>query len=109
MVSFTVRVRFEEGDHDTIAEALRQLTVATRQEPGCVNYIAHFAEADPATVVLYEQYVDEEALEQHRNSPHFLLLAKGGLYLLKHSRELERLSAVAVPAAATPATAAGLP
>jgi quinol monooxygenase YgiN len=94
MVSFTVRLRFEEGEHDTIAEALRQLTLATRQEEGCVHYIAHFVENDPATVVLYEQYVDEEALEQHRNSPHFLQLAKGGLYLLKHKREMELLTAV---------------
>jgi hypothetical protein len=46
-----------------IAETLRQLTLASRQEEGCVNYIAHFVESDPATVVLYEQYVDEEALE----------------------------------------------
>ena len=94
MVSFTVRMRFEEGDHDTIAEALRQLTLATRQEQGCINYIAHFVESDPATVVLYEQYVDEEALENHRNSSHFMQLANGGLYLLKHTRELERLSVV---------------
>jgi quinol monooxygenase YgiN len=94
MVSFTVRMRFEEGDHGVIAETLRQLTLASRQEEGCVNYIAHFVESDPATVVLYEQYVDEEALESHRNTPHFLQLAKGGLYLLKHTRELERLSAV---------------
>ena len=94
MVSFTVRMQFEEGDHETMAEALRELTVASRQEPGCVNYIAHFVEEDPMTVVLYEQYVDEEALEHHRNTPHFLQLAKGGLYLLKHKRELERLIAV---------------
>lgn len=94
MVSFTVRMRFEEGDHSVIADTLRLLTEASRQETGCVNYIAHFVESDPATVVIYEQYVDEEALEHHRNTPHFLQLAKGGLYLLKHSRELELLTAV---------------
>ncbi len=94
MVSFTVRMRFEEGDHDVITDTLRLLTEASRQEEGCVNYVAHFVEDDPATVVIYEQYVDEEALEHHRNTPHFLQLAKGGLYMLKHSRELERLSAV---------------
>lgn len=94
MVSFTVRLRFEEGAREEIAEILRQLTEASRQEPGCVTYIAHFVEADPSTVVIYEQYVDEAALEHHRNSLHFLKWAKDGLYRLKHTRELEHLSAI---------------
>jgi quinol monooxygenase YgiN len=95
MISFTVRLQFEEGDHDAIAEALRHLTKASRQEPGCVNYIPHFVEGEPLTVVIYEQYLDEAALEHHRNSPHFLQYAADGLYRLKHSRHLERLDAVA--------------
>lgn len=94
MVSFTVRLRFDEGDHDTIAEMLRKLTTASRQEPGCATYIAHFVASDPDTVVIYEQYADEAALEQHRNTPHFLKLAKNGLYLLKHTRALEMLTVV---------------
>jgi quinol monooxygenase YgiN len=51
-------------------------------------------EADPMTVVIYEQYLDEVALEHHRNSPHFLEYAGGGLYKLKHTRQLEHLIAV---------------
>jgi quinol monooxygenase YgiN len=46
-------------------------------------------------VVIYEQYVDEAALEYHRNTPHFQQYAAGGLYKLKHSRQLEHLDAVA--------------
>jgi quinol monooxygenase YgiN len=95
MVSFTVRLSFEEGDREIIAEMLRQLTPASRQEPGCVNYIAHFVEDEPRTVLIYEQYVDEAALEYHRNSPHFLQYAAGGLYKLKHTRQLEHLQTLA--------------
>jgi quinol monooxygenase YgiN len=95
MVSFTVRLRFEEGEHEVIAEMLRKLTSASTQEPGCISYIAHFVVDDPATVVIYEQYVDEAALEYHRNTPHFQQYAAGGLYKLKHSRQLEHLDAVA--------------
>jgi quinol monooxygenase YgiN len=95
MISFTVRLRFDEGDHNSIEESLRLLTLGSRQEPGCVNYIAHFVASDPSTVVIYEQYVDEAALEHHRNTPHFLQYAKGGLYLLKHTREMENLNVVA--------------
>ena len=95
MVSFTVRLRFEDADRESIAETLRKLTQASRQEPGCINYIAHFVEGEPCAVLIYEQYVDEAALEHHRNTPHFIELAKESLYLHKHTRELEFLSAIA--------------
>jgi len=95
MVSFTVRLTFEEGSRETIAESLRHLTQASRQEPGCINYIAHFVEGEPATVLIYEQYADGAALEHHRNSPHFQTYAAGGLYKLKHTRLLEHLNAIA--------------
>jgi quinol monooxygenase YgiN len=95
MISFTVRLTFEDGDRDSVAEMLRILTRESRLEPGCINYIAHFVEAEPLTVVIYEQYVDEAALEHHRTSPHFVEYAVGGVYKLKHARHLERLSAIA--------------
>jgi quinol monooxygenase YgiN len=94
MISFTVRLSFEEGERAAIAEMLHYLTVASRQEPGCINYIAHFVAAEPLTVLIYEQYVDEAALEHHRNTPHFKQYAAGGLYQLKHDRLLEYLNAV---------------
>jgi quinol monooxygenase YgiN len=94
MLSFTVRMRFEEGDREKVAEILRALTPASRQEPGCVSYIPHFVEGEPATVLIYEQYVDEAALEQHRNSAHFKQYAAGGLYQLMRERQLENLHAI---------------
>ena len=95
MVSFTVRFTFEEGTREAIAELLRQLTGPSRLEPGCISYIPHFVEGEPLTVVIYEQYVDEAALEYHRNTPHFLQYGANRLFKLKHSRHLERLEAVA--------------
>jgi quinol monooxygenase YgiN len=91
MVSLTVRMRFDEADHDAVAEMLRQLTPASRKEPGCVHYIAHFVEGDPCTILIYEQYLDEAALEYHRNTPHFHQFAVGGLYLKMRERHVERL------------------
>jgi quinol monooxygenase YgiN len=94
MLSFTVRMRFDEADHDAVAEMLRHLTRASRQEPGCVSYIPHFVADDPGVVVLYEQYVDEAALDHHRNTPHFHQHAVGGLYQRMRERQLEILNAV---------------
>jgi quinol monooxygenase YgiN len=94
MISFTVRLTFEGCDREDVAQLLRLLTPASRQEPGCVSYIPHFVVGEPATVLIYEQYVDEPALEVHRNSPHFQQYAAGALYKLKHTRQLEHLEAV---------------
>jgi quinol monooxygenase YgiN len=95
MVGFTVRLTFEEGTRKSIAEILLPLTEASRQEPGCLHYIPHFVEEERATVLIYEQYVDEAALEHHRTSPHFLEYAAGRLYKLRHTRLLEPLLAIA--------------
>jgi quinol monooxygenase YgiN len=94
MLSFTVRLRFDHDHHDQVAEQLRALTLASRQEPGCVSYIAHFVEDDPSTVLIYEQYRDDAALEFHRNTPHFHQYAIGGFYQLMLERHIENLTAV---------------
>jgi quinol monooxygenase YgiN len=87
-------MRFNAADHDEIAEILRKLTEASRQEPGCVTYVPHFVEGDVNTVVIYEQYADEAALDHHRNTPHFKEYAVGGLYQKMLDRQLENLTAV---------------
>ena len=95
MLSFTVRMTFEQLDCEEVAECLRHLTVASRQEPGCVSYVPHFVEGDACTVLIYEQYEDEAALEHHRNTPHFHQYAIGGLYQKMLDRSMENLQAIA--------------
>jgi quinol monooxygenase YgiN len=94
MLSFIVRLRFEQADHDKVVDILKSLTAASRQEPGCVSYIPHFVEGDPCTVLIYEQYADEAALDAHRNSSHFHQYAIGGLYQKMRQRQIENLTAV---------------
>jgi quinol monooxygenase YgiN len=94
MLSFTVRLRFNQDDHNQVIEILCHLTAASRKEPGCVSYIPHFVEGDNTTVLIYEQYADESALDHHRNSPHFAQYAIGGLYQLMKDRQVENLTAV---------------
>ncbi len=94
MLSFTVRMTFDQADHEDVAEMLRQLTTESRKEPGCVSYIPHFIEGDACTVLIYEQYADEAALDHHRNAPHFHQYAIGGLYQRMRDRQVENLTAV---------------
>jgi quinol monooxygenase YgiN len=94
MISFTVRMKFAPEDREDISEILRQLTEASRQEPGCVSFIPHRLEADPDTVVIYEQYRDAAAADAHRQSAHFKQFAVGGLYQKMRERSREDLKAL---------------
>jgi quinol monooxygenase YgiN len=94
MISFTVRMRFDAGDIEEIRGHLHALTLASRKEPGCVSYVAHFLADDPTTVLIYEQYADDPALDFHRGTPHFAEHAIGGLYQCMKERHVENLVAV---------------
>jgi quinol monooxygenase YgiN len=94
MVSFTVRMQFTKDDREKVTEILRNLAVASRKEPGCVTYVPHHVDGDPETVLIYEQYRDQEAVDAHRASPHFEQYAVGGLYQLMKERATETLVAI---------------
>ena len=94
MISFTVRMRFRPDDRGTVAAILRELTAISREEPGCVSYVAHTVQGEPDTVLIYEQYRDEAAREAHRQSPHFARLATGGLYQHMLDRAVENLDEI---------------
>ena len=95
MISFIVRLRFEESDLDVVRGNLIALTEGSRKEPGCVSYICHFVSDSPTSVVIYEQYRDDAALESHRGTAHFKEHAIGGLYQRMRERHVENLTAVA--------------
>lgn len=95
MISFMVRMTFSPEDRAEVAEIVRALTLASRQEPGCVTYIPHYLDADRDTVLIYEQYRDSASAEAHRHSPHFKKYAVEGLYQKMKDRVREDLVALA--------------
>jgi quinol monooxygenase YgiN len=94
LVSFAVRLKFAAEDRADIAECLRVLATASRQEPGCVSYVPHQVEDDPDTVVIFEQYRDAQALAAHRETEHFKKYAVGGLFQKMRERSIENLVAL---------------
>lgn len=95
MISFTVRMKFRREDRDEIIRILRELTRLSRQEDGCVTYIPHFVDGNSDSIVIYEQYRDEAAVDHHRSSAHFAKFAIGGLYQKMLERSVENLTAIA--------------
>jgi quinol monooxygenase YgiN len=91
MVSLLVSFKFAPEDRAEVADMLRLLTAETRKEPGCISYAPHPLQEDPDTVLIYEQYRDEQALAAHRDSPHFKKYAVAGLYQRMRERNLQHL------------------
>ena len=70
------------------------LTLASRREPGCVNYISHWLRDEPDALMIYEQYTDQAAVEAHRATPHFAEFVTHGLNTKVQSREYVWLNAI---------------
>jgi quinol monooxygenase YgiN len=87
-------MKFDDSEREDISEILCQLTAASRREPNCVSYIPHFVEGEACTVIIYEQYADQAALDHHRATPHFHQYAIGGLFQKMKERQVENLSAL---------------
>jgi (4S)-4-hydroxy-5-phosphonooxypentane-2,3-dione isomerase len=59
------------GEEERIREVLRLMTSASVEEPGCRLYQAQVSLEDPARFLLYEQYADRKAFDDHKASAHF--------------------------------------
>ncbi len=89
MIVLAVRILVKAGAEGEVAEYFRLLTAESRNEPGCIQYVAHQSVAEPRSFLVYEQYKDEAALDAHRAAIHFKNYATDGLYTLTESREAD--------------------
>jgi quinol monooxygenase YgiN len=67
----TATWRAKPGKAAEVAEILARHAFETRQEPGVVTFIAHRSKDDDHEFMIYEQFVDPEALALHESAPHF--------------------------------------
>ncbi len=79
----------KEGREGELEARLREMTGYTRQEPGCLAYVAHRSLKEPRKFVLYEQYTDEAALDAHRTSEYFKRIVQGEYNEILESRAPE--------------------
>lgn len=71
-------------DYLTIA---REVISETRKEKGCITYAIHEDINDPTIITMLEEWVDEEALNQHNKSEHVLKIVPE-LRKLRESAEI---------------------
>ncbi|MDO4531671.1 MAG: putative quinol monooxygenase, partial [Bacillota bacterium] len=69
MIVLLAKSRLLEGKQQEFLSIAKKLVEATRQESGCVYY--DLVQEDERTFCFVEKYLDEAAVEAHKNSPHF--------------------------------------
>src|SRR5580658_3178691 len=64
-----VRFRAKAGQERSFAQQMRTAVPATRSEPGNRQFEFYVDQDDPLNFMLYEEFVDEAALQAHRERP----------------------------------------
>jgi len=75
MLIVVARWTLNEDSLDEAGQLLLELQKQTQDEPGNIRYDIYRKVSAPAEVLLYEQYVNRAAFEEHRASPHFQNIA----------------------------------
>ncbi|AYQ26834.1 MULTISPECIES: putative quinol monooxygenase [unclassified Polaromonas] len=65
-----VRITAKPNQAAVLGGALRELEFATRQEPGCLEFVFFQALSAPHSFVLLEAFRDQAALDSHMALPH---------------------------------------
>ena len=73
MIALLVTIRIQPPHREAFMEAMLDDALhSVQDEPGCLRFDVLEDPDDPNRIFLYEVYRDEEALEAHRHTPHFL-------------------------------------
>lgn len=65
------------GQLDTVLKLLAEVAKKSIEEEGNLFYKVHQSNSDANTLILFEGYKDQAAVEQHRNSSYFQQLVIG--------------------------------
>lgn len=89
MLINAVTYTFPRERADEAEAMLRELRAASLREPGCAGYDVARGE-DGTTFVLYEQWRDQAALDEHYDTEHFQRLGVNGFRTFASSRTAVR-------------------
>ena len=93
---FVLLVQFivKPGTEERVKTLMRKMEENTRREPGCKVYIGSQSNDNPRKFCLYEQYVDEAALQAHRVAPYFTEYVTNGFGPLMESVTREAFTTI---------------
>jgi autoinducer 2-degrading protein len=89
-VVLVARYTVKPGNTDAVlAELEKMKPLVKANEPGCVTYHVNRAREAPDTLLLYEEYVDQAAVDTHSSTPYFQEIIVGKIIPMLEKRERE--------------------
>jgi quinol monooxygenase YgiN len=98
MITIIAEFSCPPQERDRVLALLRELDVATVQEPGCIYYRHAVDVSTPQRIVLSEIWQDDESLVAHFRSPHFRAFRRLAIELGMRSH-VRQMSAEEIPRA----------
>lgn len=80
--------KVKEGQIENVLHLLKTVHDESIKENGNLFYKIHQSNSDADTIVLFEGYINEAAVAEHRNSPHFQDVVLGQIVPLLDKREI---------------------
>jgi quinol monooxygenase YgiN len=94
MYVVVARYYTKSGAEPEVLDHMRGVARLTQREPGCRAYIVNQSVSDPRNILLYEQYVDEDAFQAHLAAPYLEEVVRGKVWPLLESRERDVMRVV---------------
>ncbi|MGX9134157.1 putative quinol monooxygenase [Rummeliibacillus sp. JY-2-4R] len=88
----TAILKPKEGLEERLLLELKKVQAASRQETGCITYNLHKS-VDENTFVLYEEWVNNEAMEEHIRSNHYQEYREN-ISVILSNRQVYKLKAI---------------
>ncbi len=90
MFAIAVTYLIRAGHEDEAAQHFAACLQASRSERGNRRYHVYRSNDEPRRFFLFEEYDDETAFDEHRNSAHFDRHIKNGVMNIMESRSADR-------------------
>ena len=94
-VHLIARLVAREGQEAALVEVMAAVVPAVLKEPGCLTYTAHESRERPGTIVMYEIWESQAALDVHAGGANFRALAARFDELLSEPLAIELLHRIA--------------
>lgn len=66
MIAITAVMTATPGNGDALVDEMKKIAIEVDKEEGCHCYLVHQSVDDADTVLIYEQYTDQDAVAAHR-------------------------------------------
>lgn len=83
-----VQWQVKEGKLDSVLKIMKEAAQKSSEEKGNLFYKIHQSKTDQNTLILFEGYENESALEYHKNSEHYQSLVVKQIIPLLENREV---------------------